>query len=95
METFKTLTKYKSRQRREEGKPLLSATCYPPHQTGEYGKRSFLWWVPAQGRSPDKPAGSKNTSDPVSIPLKGVPQATGDKPSTSTEGQSLGDGSAA
>ena len=49
----------------------------------------FLRWVRAQGRSPHAPSISENASDPVDIPIKGVPQAPDDKPNPSEEGQSL------
>ena len=44
--------------------------CPPSHQPDEYGKRLFLGWGQAQGRSPHAPGISKNASDPVGIPLK-------------------------
>ena len=66
--------------------------CPPSHLTDEYGTRPFLKWDRAQGRSPHAPGISKNASDPVGIPLKGAPQAPGDKPNPSEEGLSLGGG---
>ena len=56
------------------------------HLLDKYGTKPFLRWVWVQSRSPHASGISKNTSDPVSIPLKGVPQAPGNKPSSSKEG---------
>ena len=47
---------------------------------------AFFKWVQTQGRCTDMPGGSKNTSGPVGIPLKGAPQAPGDRPNSSKEG---------
>ena len=45
---------------------------------------------PVAGPRPNATGSSKNASDPVSIPLFGAPQASGDKPNPSEEGLSLG-----
>ena len=44
--------------------------CRTFHQTGEYGTRPLLRWVPAQDRIPDTPGIPQNASVPVGIPLK-------------------------
>ena len=66
--------------------PVDDGICPPSHQPDECGTRPFLRWVRAQDRNPYAPAISKNAWDPVGIPLKGVPQAPGDKPNPSEEG---------
>ena len=43
--------------------------CWPPHPTGKYGTRPFLWWVRTQDRSPHAPGISKNANGPVGIHL--------------------------
>ena len=45
---------------------------------------------PVAGPKPNATGSTKNASDPVGIPLFGVPQASGDKPNPSEEGLSLG-----
>ena len=54
--------------------------CPPSHQPDECGTRPFLRWVL------HAPSIFKNASDPIDIPLKGVPQAPGHKPNPSEEG---------
>ena len=51
--------------------------------------KAFFRWVQAQGRSPDTPGEHKNASGHVGIPLKGAPQAFGNEPSSSKEGENL------
>ncbi len=63
--------------------------CTLSHLPDKYGTKPFLKWILAQGLSPYAPDISENASD-LGIPLKGVPQALGDKPNPSKEGKSLG-----
>ena len=46
--------------------------------------KAIFGWVLEQGRGPDTPGSFKNSSGPVSIPLKRG--ASGDKPNPSKEG---------
>ena len=98
METFITLTKYNTCQRREESNPLLvvyylvSILGYLSHVLlfGRVQHKAFLRWVRAQSHSQNTPIGSKKASSLVGIALKKVPQAPNDKHSPSEEGQSKG-----
>ena len=62
--------------------PYLSYV--PP--TGGVWHKDFFKCVRVKGRRPDTPDSSKNASGPISIPIKGEPQAPGYKPSSSKEG---------
>ena len=56
---------------------------------GRVWHKAFFRWVQTQGRSPHTPGGSKISSHPVGIALKGVPQAPDDRINPSKEGQNL------
>ena len=58
----------------------------------EYGTRPFLRWVRSQGRRPHASGKVKNTFDPVSILLFGVPQAPGNKHNPPKRVKARGDG---
>ena len=48
-------------------------------RTPEYGTRLLLCGYQAKGHCPHMLNGAQNASGPVGIPLKGAPQAPGDK----------------
>ena len=51
--------------------------------------RPFFRWVQSEGRSQDASSCPKNALGPIGIPLKRAPQAPGNKPRPSEEGQNL------